>query len=573
MNTTLLTPLPRRQDSYCHCQNPGRIGPLAARQGTLSLGCYSCFALTTLTKLVWFMAPNKSLSEQQYHVIKHNLPAYHVRALTGADNVDKWKTKELWNAFLTGVHVVVGTPAVLADALTHGFVPLKGLSLLVYDECHRCKGSDPMNKIMRDFYHPAKQRNHPVPHVLGVSASPVMNRNASQSGLQAIESNLDATTVTPMQYRHELETHVQPPELIKIEYDESRIDHVSAICQALKNELVFYDEQDPYVHELQAQHDSKAHSLLEKVRDKGKTNCREQLKLLYNRVTHIYNELGPQYAEWYISTCVNRYLESCGNGASLIADLETKERRHLEVILKRIISHIDVTSASTAETCVISDKAKVVLDVLSKDTQVCLRTIIFVEQRAMVLALAQLLRTSELSGRRKIGTFVGTSTFTGRASSLVDLFDPKSQAQDLIDFRNVSKDLMIATNVLEEGIDIPACNRVICFDLPKNLISFVQRRGRARQMDSQYMLFVARDDIQSDPARWQALEDKMKEAYMDEDRAMNSTISDAYANDDDDEDASHVKYAIKSTNALLTLENVKGHLHHFCVVATRHDSR
>jgi dsRNA-specific ribonuclease/ERCC4-related helicase len=523
-------------------------------------------------KLVWFMAPNKALSEQQYHVIKQNLPAHHIRALTGADNVDKWTTDELWNAFLTGVHVVVGTPAVLADALTHGFVSMNRLSLLVYDECHRCTKKDPMNKIMQNFYHPTKQDGGPIPHVLALSASPVMNRAASKNSLQTIESNLDATTVTPVQYRDELDAYVHPPKLIKVEFDESCPDHVSTACREAALALDSYDfDKDPYVLELQArslQGDSRALQSLQEIRDTGKTYCTEQLKLLSTRARHIDNELGHQYADWYITTCVTRYLASRGNVDPLFLDMETKERRHLEEILKKIVFN---AGALTLETSGTSEKAKALLDILSKEAREDIRSIVFVEQRAMVLALAKLLRCSELSERYKIGTFVGTSTFSGRATSLVDLFDARSQAQDLKEFRDGSKNLMVATNVLEEGIDIPACNRVICFDLPKSLISFVQRRGRARQADSCYMLFVPQNDLQSDPARWQALEEEMKKAYMDENRVQDGTAGSA--DDDDDEDTNHVNYVVESTGALLTLDNARGHLHHFCAVAIRHNSR
>lgn len=467
------------------------------------------------------MTPNKALSEQQYHIIRQNLPAYYIRALTGADNVDKkWTTQELWTAFLTGVHVVVGTPAVLADALTHGFVPMSRLSLLVFDECHRCIKKDPMNKIMQNFYHPAKHDGDPKPHVLALSALPVMNRAVNSNSLPTIESNLDATTVTPTQYRDELDAYVHPPKLIKVEFGESCLDHSSTACRALGIALASYDfEQDPYVLELQArslQGDPKALRSLQEIGDTGKTYCKDQLKLLSNRARHINNDLEPEYADWYISTCVTHYPESRKIVDPLFLDLETKERRHLEGILKRVVSNGDSTSASTLETYGASNKAKALLDILSTEVREDLRSIIFVEQRAMVLALAQLLRRSAHSDRYRIGTFVGTSTFSGRASSLFDLFDVRSQAQDLKEFRDGSKNLMIATNVLEEGIDIPACNRVICFDLPKSLISFVQRRGRARQADSCYMLFVPRNDLQADPARWQGLEEEMKKAYMDE---------------------------------------------------------
>lgn len=529
-----------------------------------------CAMLTAMTQLVWFMAPNKALAEQQCRVLQTHLPAYHIRSLTGADDVDKWTTQELWDAFLYGVHVVVGTPAVLLDALTHAFVPLSRLSLLVFDEAHRCVKNDPMNRIMRDFYHVSSRKGLSTPHILGLSASPVMNSNASQRGLEVVESNLDATTVTPKQYRAELEAHVHPPELVKVDYDEHYPSETSPVLQTLAAEVAAYDiAQDPYVVELKAQDD---HRRLLKVYDTDKTFCTEQLKNLLTRARHICEQLGTGFADWYIRTCVSRYTQSRDSTAVTIGDLETTERRHLERILLRVVSSVDSAEASTRKIENPSNKARSLLSILAKYLQSGLRSIIFVEQRAMVLALAHLLQCSELSNDYKVGTFVGTSTFAGRASSLVDLCDLKSQAQDLQDFRDGSKNLMIATNVLEEGIDVPACNCVICFDRPKNLISFVQRRGRARQADSRYILFVPRNDLQADPSRWQELENKMLEAYMDEQRAARSATDGAEL-EEDEEAVSNTKYTVDVTGALLTLENARGHLHHFCAIATKHHSR
>ena len=85
-------------------------------------------------KIVWFMLPNKALSEQQAKLTRQLLPPYNVISLTGSHGVDKWTDQSLWNATLTNVRVVVGTPAVLAEALTHGFVHMSRLALLIFDE-------------------------------------------------------------------------------------------------------------------------------------------------------------------------------------------------------------------------------------------------------------------------------------------------------------------------------------------------------------------------------------------------------------------------------------------------------
>jgi len=51
---------------------------------------------------------------------------------------------------------------------------------------------------------------------------------------------------------------------------------------------------------------------------------------------------------------------------------------------------------------------------------------------------------------------------------------------------------MVASDVLEEGIDIPKCNLVVKFDLPKNYRSYIQSKGRARHRSSKYYIMVPR---------------------------------------------------------------------------------
>lgn len=63
-----------------------------------------------------------------------HLPAVRTRLLIGADNVDRWTEQSIWDKVLEDVRVVVSTHAVLADALSHGFVTISRLALLIFDE-------------------------------------------------------------------------------------------------------------------------------------------------------------------------------------------------------------------------------------------------------------------------------------------------------------------------------------------------------------------------------------------------------------------------------------------------------
>lgn len=85
-------------------------------------------------QLVWFLATTVALAEQQFNVISSQLPAFQIRFLSGADNVDHWSEQWIWDQVLNNVRIVVSTHQILLDALTHGFVGMARIALLVFDE-------------------------------------------------------------------------------------------------------------------------------------------------------------------------------------------------------------------------------------------------------------------------------------------------------------------------------------------------------------------------------------------------------------------------------------------------------
>jgi len=50
--------------------------------------------------------------------------------------------------------------------------------------------------------------------------------------------------------------------------------------------------------------------------------------------------------------------------------------------------------------------------------------------------------------------------------------------------------VLITSEVLEEGVDIQTCNFVIRYDSPKNFPSYIQSKGRARSADSKFIVMV-----------------------------------------------------------------------------------
>ena len=57
---------------------------------------------------------------------------------------------------------------------------------------------------------------------------------------------------------------------------------------------------------------------------------------------------------------------------------------------------------------------------------------------------------------------------------------------------NVHINIIVATSILEEGLDVKSCNLAIRFDPCHTMCSFIQSRGCARMQNSDYILMVKR---------------------------------------------------------------------------------
>jgi ERCC4-related helicase len=77
-----------------------------------------------------------------------------------------------------------------------------------------------------------------------------------------------------------------------------------------------------------------------------------------------------------------------------------------------------------------------------------------------------------------------------RAVHIVGNMNQKTQLEILRLFKCGDYNIVFATDVMEEGLDVRACKFVINYDLPCTLKSFVQRKGRSRAKDSQLISLI-----------------------------------------------------------------------------------
>lgn len=371
---------------------------------------------------------------------------------------------------------------------------------------------------MQKFYKHNVAHNLPVPIILGLSASPVMN--SKPESLRNIESNLDSICRTPIIHKAELSSHVNVPELLQVQFLESvPADEMYSTTLALRslrdNIKALNIETDPYIIHLRANMTDRNQRDLEKVLRTGKTSCRDQLRAFCATSFHIFHELGGWAANYYISECISRYVDRLYALQGPFEHLHHQEKIYIVGVLARV--DLTQSKVSIKEPQALSDKVEQFIRAMPQDN--ALIGIVFVQQRATAAVLTKLLSLHpKTSGQLRVASVVGTSHYALRSKSIGELITPEDQADTLDKFRAGELHLVIATSILNEGIDVPACNFVLCFDPPDNLKTFVQRRGRARQQRSKLILMQPSNI--SDHETWQALEIQMKETYADRKREL-----------------------------------------------------
>ncbi|KAH7447488.1 hypothetical protein KP509_01G108700 [Ceratopteris richardii] len=408
----------------------------------------------------------------------------------------KWDS-ENWNNVVLNHEVLVMTPQILLNLLQHAMLKMESIKVLVFDECHHCQKNHPYARIMEEFYF--KMEASKRPRVLGMTASPVIRKGKSKfqciQDINALECMLDSKVVT-VENRTELNLVVPKPVLRVKEYYDIYCswDNIQSIAKMIETVK------------------TKVISCTDKSRDETWKEEWDVLGRLCRDLEYCIYDLGLWFARNVISDNYNF-------GDASVQTSETKVQGAKQSFLTELygyLNHILLQGGYTDELrseCLkpdfVSTKVSALVDVLSN----------FRHSRKNSSSRTQMLKV-------------------------------------LDEFRSGSVDILIATNVAEEGVDIQDCCLVIRFDIPKNLRSFIQSRGRARIQHSAYIVLVNKNNVS---------EQLLLDTLISSEEFMIEKIASAHDSPENPLIREEIDaYKVESTGAVVNSHSSIQLLYHYC---------
>ncbi|CAF1210620.1 unnamed protein product, partial [Didymodactylos carnosus] len=103
--------------------------------------------------------------------------------------------------------------------------------------------------------------------------------------------------------------------------------------------------------------------------------------------------------------------------------------------------------------------------------------------------LCDYLSNNERIKSRVTPTWIVGQTSSDYSKTIVE------QEQALINFRDDQYNVLVATDIVQEGLDVAECSYVIRYEFVSDEIGTVQSRGRARAENSSYYLITSTDSV------------------------------------------------------------------------------
>ncbi len=419
---------------------------------------------------VIFLAPTKPLAEQHLESFKKYLPELFgsIQLFTGAINANQ--RKKIWET----ADIILSTPQCIANDLKKGLYNLKEVCLLIEDEAHRCIRNYDYNYVAKKY---KEQAIHP--RILGLTASP----GSDSTKIKEICKNLSIEKVE-LRTRNsdDVKRYLQEIEFEKInvffppEFEEMKhvlIKLFNRYVEELRNRKVLFGPASK-IKLIQLQNEMMRGIVRGNKNFNyflGVSACAQAIK-----IQHALELLETQTLKSF-----NKYLKKLFDEAA-----KKKSRGIVRLVAKPEFNYVFMQSNELLAKNQEHPKLKKLIEIIrrEKDREKNSKTIIFTQFRDSAKKIAEELNKIE---GIKAKVFVGQAKKSGTGLS------QKEQKRIIEDFSENKINILVATCIAEEGLDIPEVNAVIFYEPIPSAIRAIQRAGRtARLMKGKLIILITK---------------------------------------------------------------------------------
>ncbi len=423
---------------------------------------------------ILFLAPTKPLVTQHKKFLDTYLTIEKDSTVIFTGEISPEKRTKMWEE----KRIIVSTPQVIQNDLLSKRFSLKDVSLIIFDEAHHAVG-DYAYVFVSEMYKRQREKHH----IFGITASP----GNDISKILEVCKNLEIKNI---EIRTKYDPDVRPyVHDLKMEWKEISLPQdFTYTIQLLKKSLSLRLKKLKEIGVI----DSSSISLInkrklldaqKKIQAEIKRSPKPH-KVLFQAASIQSEAMKIHYSLELIQTqgvnAFNNYFQRMSREAS--SKKSTKSSRSI-ITDSNIIEAVAYAKSLDIEHPKIEEIGKIVEKQLSKKNDS--KIIVFTHYRDTSAHITKTLE--EVKGAKPV-------RFIGQAVKENDKGLTQKQQADIVDkFKKGRYNILIATSVAEEGLDIPSTDLVVFYEPVPSEIRLIQRRGRtARKMPGRVIILITK---------------------------------------------------------------------------------
>ncbi len=434
---------------------------------------------------ILLIGPTRPLIEQYLAVFKENydLGEEHFAVFTGEVNPEK--RAELWKT----AKIIFSTPQGLENDIISNRLSLADVSLLGIDEAHRAVGDYSYVWIAKHYHKTAH-----YPRIVGLTASP-------GTDLETITEVCQNLFIEDIEVRTEEDEDVKPyvmdveVEWIKVQLSKPFLDIQKDLEDFLKDRL---EKLKSYgvLHRTDVQYVNKKELLMLQARIQGQIARGEKDFIQWKAISVLGEVMKVYHALELIETqgvsAFYKYMEKMNSEAPTSTTKALKN-----VVADTRFRSALIRGSSLYEQGVQHPKLVELQKILEKEhnNNSSFKAMVFNQYRENALEIVSVL--NKLEG-------ISARLFVGQMKKGETGLSQKDQKKLIEEFRDGAFNVLVATSVGEEGLDIPKVDNVIFYEPIPSAIRHIQRRGRTGRNEKGSVIILLAEGTRDEGSRWAA---------------------------------------------------------------------